>query len=213
MTRRVTLTPLMQDALRRAAQQPLRRVHKPGPGQPPWPANPSTLSALVRRDLVAHSRIRNRHGWPTDVWTITDAGVTALKPKELWRKDRPIYLSRPSGRRGDYSTDPSQSIDNDHQDNGRVRPVEVLVTPAHYRSYADEADTKRTERLKEDGRRLDELPLEQRLRNVTTLARAHRVDLHSELRLIRQFLTTGRDKHAAQRLTKTEALLRQRTAA
>jgi hypothetical protein len=73
------LTPAMRDALRAARSQPLRRVHKPGPGRPPWPA-------------PAGSEV-SRKGFRMDVWTITDAGVEALRPVESTRRPRPLLVA------------------------------------------------------------------------------------------------------------------------
>jgi hypothetical protein len=87
------LTPAMRDALRAARSQPLRRVHKPGPGRPPWPAPAASLAALVRRELVTRGAEVSRKGFRMDVWTITDAGVEALRPPHVVRQRRSLYLA------------------------------------------------------------------------------------------------------------------------
>lgn len=106
------LTQHMRDALTKAQHAPLRRVHKPGPGAPPWPAAPNTLRALLRRGLVELGQIRNRDGWPVTTWTITDTGRAALQPVEIFRTERPLYLARPTKNSGDYTHDPSRRIDH-----------------------------------------------------------------------------------------------------
>lgn len=131
------LTTPMRNALEQAQHAPLRRVHNPTtPGKPPWPAHPSTLHALARHDLVTVDQIRNRHGYPTQLWTITDTGRQALQPKETFRQQRPVYLARPTKNSGDYTNDPSRRID----------PLPVLdeASPEWRRRaatrYADAAD-------------------------------------------------------------------------
>lgn len=74
------MTALARDALEQIRRQPLRRVHTPGPGKPPWPKHPSTLAALVKRGFVARTEGRNKDAHKADIWTITDEGRTALNP-------------------------------------------------------------------------------------------------------------------------------------
>lgn len=74
------LTKPMREALRRARSQPLRRVHKPGPGRPPWPAYHSTLTTLVNDGLLEQRDRLSRQGYLVDEWFITEFGVEALKP-------------------------------------------------------------------------------------------------------------------------------------
>jgi hypothetical protein len=90
------LTPAMRDALRAARSQPLRRVHKLGPGRPPWPAPATSLAALVRRELVTRGAEVSRKGFRMDVWTITDAGVEALEFVAV-RRDTVRTLRVPGG--------------------------------------------------------------------------------------------------------------------
>jgi hypothetical protein len=76
------LTPAMRDALRAARHQPLRRVHRPDAGKPPWPAHPSTLAALccpVRGRCLQRTEQVSRKGHPMTVWTITDLGILSLE--------------------------------------------------------------------------------------------------------------------------------------
>jgi hypothetical protein len=106
------LTARMRDALEQARHAPLRRVLKPGPGAPPWPAHPGTLHALKRRELLARGELRNRDGWPVTTWTITDAGRQALQPPEIFRRERDVYLAHPNPDiSGDYTTDPGRGRD------------------------------------------------------------------------------------------------------
>lgn len=71
----------MVDTLRLSSgRDGIRRVHKPGPGQPPWPAHPLTLHALIGRGLVEVRETRNSKDYRVTVWTITDAGREALSP-------------------------------------------------------------------------------------------------------------------------------------
>src|SRR4051812_5814616 len=87
------LTANMRAALRAARSQPLRRVHKPGPGRPAWPAHPNTLAALVRLELVRRDARISRKGYPTDSWTITDAGREALRPHTVVRRRPPLLVA------------------------------------------------------------------------------------------------------------------------
>jgi hypothetical protein len=107
------LTARMRDALEQARHAPLRRVLKPGPGAPSWPAHPGTLHALERREFLARGEIRNRDGWPVTTWTITDTGRQALEPIERTKTEAPVYLRRPaSDIAGDYTSDPRARIDD-----------------------------------------------------------------------------------------------------
>jgi hypothetical protein len=106
------LTANMREALQHAAKDPLRRVHKPGPGRPPWPASPSTLRALERRGLLEHTVIRNRHAHKVEVWTATEAGRQALEPPQRRQPvDRPRFIARPSRGGGDYTVSPQRALD------------------------------------------------------------------------------------------------------
>jgi hypothetical protein len=94
MTNHAKLTPTMRAALERAkAEDGLRRVHKPGPGRPPWPAHPSTLAALVDRRLLERMLLLSRKGFLMDTWTITDTGRRALQPPRIIRRRRPLFLA------------------------------------------------------------------------------------------------------------------------
>jgi DNA-binding PadR family transcriptional regulator len=108
----VKLTTRMRDALTSAKHGPLRRVLKPGPGTPPWPAHPGTLHALERHELVTRGELRNRDGWPVTTWTITDTGRQALEPIEIFRHDHPVYLAPVGNGRSDYTTDPRNRVDD-----------------------------------------------------------------------------------------------------
>ncbi len=88
------LTKHMRAALENARRGPLRRIHTPGPGRPPWPAHPSTLMALLRQGLVDHEVIKGNDGCWREAWTINDAGREALKPRDTTRRDSPMYLVR-----------------------------------------------------------------------------------------------------------------------
>lgn len=105
------LTPMMSQALEQAASQgELRRTHHPEDGPTAWPASPSTLAALVRHGCLEHSRRRNRHGTPMDIWTATDTGRNTLNPPPPPPKNaKPLYLRRNGG----YTTIPAHSIDRD----------------------------------------------------------------------------------------------------
>lgn len=127
------LTPSMRAALEQAKRHDgLRRVHNPDtPGKPLWPAHPATIHALVRHGLVDYARTVNAKGHTVDLWRTNEAGDKALRPPERFRDERPLYLANgtvrfhtlPSGRwavseedhDGDYSTDPSRSVDWDDQ--------------------------------------------------------------------------------------------------
>jgi hypothetical protein len=75
------LSPAMRDALRAARSQPLRRVHKPGPGRPPWPAHPSTLRALLnphRGACLRRTERPSRQGHVVEEFWITELGIMSL---------------------------------------------------------------------------------------------------------------------------------------
>lgn len=117
------LTPAMRDALRRARSEPLRRVHRPGPGRAPWPHHPSTLAALVRNGFVVRGEHHSRRGNRTETWTITDAGREALDPPpDPPKPDRPTLLVQRPGRSPNYRTLPS----------GRLQAVGQGLPPAHH---------------------------------------------------------------------------------
>src|SRR4051812_28357236 len=103
----------MTDALRRAQHAPLRRVHLPGPGRPPWPAAPATLRALIRHCLVEQGATRNRDGWPVDTWAITEAGRMALHPPPRQRAQRARFLATTLTASGylqpAYTNDPARA--------------------------------------------------------------------------------------------------------
>src|SRR4051812_2490544 len=84
------LTPAMRDTLRAARNQPLRRVHKPQPYRPPWPAHPSRLAALVRRGLLHRSADVSRKGYRMDTWTITDTGLLELEVVTVTKRPCPL---------------------------------------------------------------------------------------------------------------------------
>jgi putative ubiquitin-RnfH superfamily antitoxin RatB of RatAB toxin-antitoxin module len=106
----------MRDVLEDAVRQELRRVD----GR--WPAHASTLAALVRQGLLERSERVSRHGDALTVWTATDAGRDALKPKERVYVERPVFLGRGSSELPDkdentdleakgYTSDPRRRID------------------------------------------------------------------------------------------------------
>src|SRR4051812_27809352 len=108
------LTGRMLEALTRAKHAPLRRVHLPGPGRPPWPAAPSTLAALVRHELVVVGTTRNRDGWPVQTWAITAAGRLALDPPPRERVQRAKFLAHTVTEHGylqpAYTDDPRRAM-------------------------------------------------------------------------------------------------------
>jgi hypothetical protein len=107
------LSDQMTEALQRARRGELRRVHKPGPGKPPWPAHPATIAALLNRGLLNHSRKPNRHAWPVDTWTLTEAGHEALAPPAPRSgRDRVRFLADRSKSLTDYTSDPGKRIDD-----------------------------------------------------------------------------------------------------
>jgi hypothetical protein len=132
----VRLSEQMTDALTRAQHAPLRRVHRPGPGAPAWPAPPATLRALVRHELVVMGAIRDRDGWPVDTWTITDAGRLALHPPPRERVARAKFLAHSVTAHGylqpAYTDDPRRAMRDDAGAIERVDPAEVsfLLPPS-----------------------------------------------------------------------------------
>ena len=92
-----------------------RLVRKEGEPAPDWPLDlhPSTLAALVRRDLLEKGRRRNRAGRWMATWRITDAGRLVLNPPPKQVEDRDWYLANPGPNRGDYTRDRHHSIDPD----------------------------------------------------------------------------------------------------
>lgn len=106
------MTEHMRNALKKAKHAPLRRVHTPGPGKPPWPANACTLYALERHELLERRESRNREGLPVTLWEITEAGRSALRPVERVVDERPVFLARPTRGSGDYTTNPARRIDS-----------------------------------------------------------------------------------------------------
>lgn len=125
----------MTEALRQAQHAPLRRVHLPGPGRPPWPAAPATLRALIRHGLVEQGTVRNRDGWPVDTWAITDAGRSALHPPPRQRVQRARFLATTLTQSGylqpAYTNDPGRALRDEGgaieaEDPGEIR---FLLSP------------------------------------------------------------------------------------
>jgi hypothetical protein len=109
----MTLTKPMRYALEQAVRQELRRVFECD--KPAWPAHPTTLHALVRRGLLARTERRSRHGHRLVAWTPTDIGRAALQPREVFRRQPDLYLTRAvpettTGGHGEYTTDPRSAI-------------------------------------------------------------------------------------------------------
>jgi hypothetical protein len=226
----------MTDVLATAAkhgQVGLRRIHKPDAPLPPWPAHPTTLRALVVRQLLHYERARHRSGCPLDRWTVTDLGKQALEPIEIVKRDTPVYLARGGGQvkyrklsngrwaidgssdgNGDYTTDASKSIDTDRQPGTRAFvAVEVLVGPAELDVFARKAQEREQDRLREEGDRLDGLAIQYRIELATHTAMHRRVDITSDLRLVRHMAANNRHQHATQKLAEIEATLSLRDAA
>jgi DNA-binding PadR family transcriptional regulator len=110
-----TLTAHMRATLIQTRRGPLRRPHPPGAGAPPWPAAATTLHALVRQELVTVAEVRNRHGWPVTMWTITDAGRAALEPRERFRHQPDVYLTSAvpdtvTDGHGEFTTNPRHAL-------------------------------------------------------------------------------------------------------
>jgi hypothetical protein len=225
------LTTAMRDALEEAAHDPLRRLHVNG-SLPPWPAHHSTLAALVGHGLLEHDRRLTKKGHRLEEWTITDAGQDALKPREIVKRDRPLYLARAGRVRyrllppaqgkahgrwaidetaadGDYTSDPSRSIDHDlAPGKTRLVAVEVLDTMG----AAVKAAERETDRRRERGQELDATPIDARLDLMRRVARHHRMDVNRDARLIRHLIDKGRTQAAAARLVALETQLGQRAA-
>lgn len=102
------LTPFMLETLW-AAHDRNELLRRPGD---PWPAPPASLHALVRRDLLTVSERKNRHGDLMVVWAITDAGRLVLHPPPVVRVDRPLFLARIVGARGDYTPIRAKAMDD-----------------------------------------------------------------------------------------------------
>lgn len=229
------LTSTMHTTLEVAAkhgQVGLRRVHKPNE-RPLWPAHPSTLKALVLRQLLKHEHAKHRHGWPLERWTVTDQGHHALLPVERTIRDLPVYLSRSGGQikyrklpststtdlgrwtidddtdgNGDYTTDPSRSIDIDRAPNSRTHlAVCVLVGPAELDVFASKAQDRENDRLKAAGDRLDTLPIDYRLDKVAEHAASARVDVTVDVRKIRHLHALNRVQPALNHLVELEQRL------
>jgi hypothetical protein len=104
----------MRDALKEAVRHELRRVHDETPGAT-WPAHPLTLAALVRRGLLAYSTRKSKRGHQLEAWAITERGRDALKPREVFRRQADVYLTRAAlslniGGHGEYTTDRSRAL-------------------------------------------------------------------------------------------------------
>jgi hypothetical protein len=231
MARQPSITANMHAVLTetRRRQEGLRRLFDDVPGKPPWPANPSTLAALVRHGLVERSENRTRRGALVIIWRITDAGREALQPPQIVKPDKPLFLARGSvryrklpdnrwavdetGSTGDYTSDPGRSIDNDsHPTTDRISAVEVLVTPTDMAQYTREAREREHARLREKGRTLDSHPIGDRLQRLRLIACGREVDIHGEQRLIRHMLSQGRETAALARVAQLEAQFGQRAA-
>jgi hypothetical protein len=108
----------MRETLEDAARQELRRVHEDQPGAAPWPAHPLTLAALVRRGLLSYSSRRSKRGHQLEAWSITGDGRAALEPREVFRRQADVYLTRAAlslnvGGHGEYTTDPGRALCHD----------------------------------------------------------------------------------------------------
>ena len=227
----MTLSENMRTVLREASrkQEGLRRLFDDQPGRPPWPAHPSTLAALVRHGLLERSEARTKRGARLDVWRITDSGRMTLNPPPHIIVDKPLYLGQgsvrfrllpdnrwtvdESGSTGDYTSDPHRSIDADrHPTSGKVCAVEVLVTPADIANYARKAREAADARKQQNGRALDKHPAGKRLQHLQLVARKRDVDIHNEQRLIKHFLSQGREAAAIARIERLETQLGERAA-
>lgn len=92
------MTSNMREALSRAQNGPLRRVHDQTHGQAPWPAHPRSLGALVKAGLLEKPRRRvSRNGHAIDEWFVTPAGLEALKPRAVVKRDTVRLLRVPGG--------------------------------------------------------------------------------------------------------------------
>jgi DNA-binding PadR family transcriptional regulator len=171
------LTEHMRTALNLATAGQLRRVHRPGPGRPAWPAPAITLHALVHRGLLATETLRNRHGYPTDVWTITQAGREALKAPRTTAAERPVYLRRPGKNAGDYTTDPRVRIDD----------IEIIDDEAAQRFRVQSRVNALAER-REQKAKAQRRTLCRRLREAQARAEREGVDITDELATIHRAL-------------------------
>lgn len=122
------MRPYMRAALEQAARHQIRRVHE-GPGKPVWEFSPATLHALVRREYLERTESKTKRGAKIETWTITELGKAALVPH--WtHEERSTFVATGAIRyrkkknahweivedgddSGNYTTDPSRSIDWD----------------------------------------------------------------------------------------------------
>jgi hypothetical protein len=179
------LTPAMRDALRAARSQPLRRVHKPEPGQPPWPAHPSRLAALVRRGLLTGpDERRSRKGHRMDVWTITDAGVEALDWRPPTRRGGRAVLRVPGG-----TTRPMQLGEWDER---RIPEPDKLAPGATWTTQSRALRTASC--LADIDDRLRPLTPEERYRELREMARSRGVDVRDDERIIARRLDAMEEK-------------------
>jgi hypothetical protein len=221
------LTARMHDTLTTAARNPLRRTHDTTAD---WPAHAATLAALVRHGLLDRSERRNRRGFKVDIWTITDPGREQLNPPPRYRPDRPLFLAHCGAIRyrklpakgpndlgrwviagtrddasqsnsGDYTTNPAKAIDH----------LEV-VDPADVLRFTATARQREQDRKRQNGTLLDAKAFDDRLEQARLVAREHRMDVTSEVWVIRQIAATGREQSATRRLAKLETQLQQRAA-
>lgn len=227
------LTTLMHVALEDVSrrQEGLRRTFDDEPGRPSWPQHPATLAALVRRGFVEQRDLRNRKGYRVQAWFVTDAGRKALEPVLVTRRDVPLYLARSGAIRyrklangrwavddesdgsGDYTTDPSRSIDHDQMPGSkRTAAVAVLVGPADVASFAEHARKREQKRRREAGKVLDAQSSDERLEQARHTARDRRMDISREERLIRYMIANDREPDALRRLVLIEIKLGQRAA-
>lgn len=109
----------MRDALEAAVRQELRRVHDQQGADPPrWPAHPLTLAALVRHGLLRYSSRKSKRGHQLEAWAITDRGRDALRPREVFRHQADVFLTRAAlslnvGGHGEYTTDRARALCGD----------------------------------------------------------------------------------------------------
>lgn len=224
----MNLTDRQRSALNDAIKQPLQRR----PPDRTWPANPSTLHSLTRRELVTYSKRRTRAGHLLEEWAITQTGRDALEPRLVIKRDRPLYLAHcghiryrqlPNGRwavntsgdgNADYTSDPRQSIDRDYSPNSRT-PIAVETLHRDDTAlirYAEDARRRADDLRRDHGRALDAKTLDARLDELGVIARRHHMDFTAEARLVRHMLAAGRTNDAVKRLEQAEIQLRQRAA-
>ena len=186
----MTPTPLtenMRTVLELATKQTLTRVHNPQePGKPPWPANPVTLHALVRHELVRLDERLSRQRYRIQEWTITERGREALKPQIRLAPDRPRYLCRPSRTTGDYTYDHTQSLDIDTPPENGTRMAVETVGPSVLAQFARDArDREKTAKLERE-RQKDNLQLYERLQRALEEAESKGIDTRHQQASIRQ---------------------------